>query len=173
VRGLPFVAPVAIGTGAYLAAEGANDRSGITRESTRERQRKQQGKYNWWGKYDPPGGPSPTSPTSKVESSSAYHAESMQELIDRWTGKSPSPRALIPEKVEITGSGEVSGEVVVTHKFEAGDGLLKMIKDQNDIIAKISGRLNITGPGSVGKSSPDAMPTGTSYSYGVPFRKDL
>jgi hypothetical protein len=39
------------GYAAYSLAEGANERQGITRDSTRERQRRQAGKYNKWGMY--------------------------------------------------------------------------------------------------------------------------
>ncbi|WP_438278075.1 phage tail tape measure protein [Nitrobacter sp.] len=48
---LPYLGPAAVGAGAYFGAEYLNDASGITRESTRERHRRQAAKYNWYGKY--------------------------------------------------------------------------------------------------------------------------
>lgn len=51
----PEVLGVTAGLGAGLGAEYLNEKQGITRESTRERQRRQAAKYNWWGKYEPQG----------------------------------------------------------------------------------------------------------------------
>lgn len=47
--------PALIGVGTYYAAESANEAQGITRDSERERRKKQAAKYNRWGKYDPAG----------------------------------------------------------------------------------------------------------------------
>lgn len=48
---LPYLGPAAVGAGAYFGAGYLNEASGITRESTRARQRRQAAKYNWYGKY--------------------------------------------------------------------------------------------------------------------------
>lgn len=52
-------------------------------------------------------------------------------------------------------SGEVSGEA--TLKVEAGSTLIQIVEQARNVI-KLSGQLNANGPGSTGKSSPDASP---------------
>jgi len=50
-------------------------------------------------------------------------------------------------------SGQVSGEA--TLKVEAGSTLIQIVEQAQNVI-KLSGQLNGNGPGSTGKSSPDA-----------------
>ena len=69
-------------------------------------------------------------------------------------------------KAELTGSAEVKGEATVIVRIEAGSELLRAVSDAR-ATAKLSGQLNANGPGSTGKSSPDAGSgrSGTSGSF--------
>ena len=127
---LPFLGPAAIGTGAYLASEAANDYSGITKQSTRERMRKQQSKYNWWGKYT--GG----------EQSDAGGGGSGQQ----------------PVTAQLQGSAEVSGETTVKVEVTVNPSseLINATAAAKGATAQMKGMLNANGPGSTGRSSPDA-----------------
>jgi hypothetical protein len=60
--------------------------------------------------------------------------------------------------VVLTGSAEVAGDVNVNVKVEAGSSLIAIEESVKSLVAKISGMLHTNGPGSVGKSSPDASP---------------
>lgn len=66
-------------------------------------------------------------------------------------------------KAELTGSAEVKGEATITVKVEAGSELLRAVETARSA-AKLSGQLNANGPGSTGKSSPDAA-TGRTGSW--------
>lgn len=66
-------------------------------------------------------------------------------------------------KAELTGSAEVKGEATIIVKVEAGSELLRAVEGAKSA-AKLSGQLNANGPGSTGKSSPDAS-TGRTGSW--------
>lgn len=57
---------------------------------------------------------------------------------------------------ELTGSAAIEGDVAVKLAVEINDKRVSVTA--SDDVAKLSGRLNLNGPGSLGKSSPDAMP---------------
>jgi hypothetical protein len=120
-----------VGVGAYYAAEGANDASGITRESTRARHRRQAAKYNWYGKYigDQSGG--------------AFGSPEMSSTMTYGTGVA-GDRA-------VTVSGEVHGQAEVTVKLDAG-----FVQATARAVMKLIGGVGSNGPGSAGHSSPDA-----------------
>jgi hypothetical protein len=54
----------------------------------------------------------------------------------------------------LTGSAEVTGEVTV--EVTAGSALIAIAQKAESLIAKLSGTLQSSGPGSTGRSSPDA-----------------
>jgi hypothetical protein len=148
---LPFLGVAGLGAGAYFAAEAANDYSGITRESTRERQRKQRAKYNWWGKYSPDG--------------AGMAAPEVSPTMTYGTGVGGD------KQVSVTVTGEVSGEGKVVLEINAGSSLLDVVKRAEAAI-KLAGQVNSNGPGSTGKSYPDAAAparpsTGAAFN-GVP-----
>ncbi|EKS34342.1 phage tail tape measure protein [Afipia broomeae] len=58
-------------------------------------------------------------------------------------------------KAELTGSADVKGEATITVRVEAGTELLRAVEGAKSA-AKLSGTLNANGPGSTGRSSPDA-----------------
>lgn len=60
-----------------------------------------------------------------------------------------------PITAELTGSAEVKGETIVTVRVEAGSELLRAVEGAK-ATARMAGTLNANGPGSTGKSSPDA-----------------
>ena len=60
-----------------------------------------------------------------------------------------------PLTATLTGSADVKGEAQVTVKVEAGSSLLQVVEQAKSAL-KLAGTLNANGPGSVGKSSPDA-----------------
>lgn len=147
----PFGVPALVGAGAYYAAESANQAQGLTQEVDRDRLRKQSAKYNWWGKY-----------TGGDEGGIAG-----PEVSDttRWgTGvdgdKGP---------VSVTVSGGVTGEATITVKVEAGSTLLQAVEQAHTAL-KLAGQINSNGPGSTGKSSPNAAapsPKGNTGASGV------
>ena len=136
---LPFVWPAAVGVGAYYAAEGANDYSGITKESTRARMRRHQAKYNWWGKYIGDQGDDYSLGSPEVSPTMTYG-----------TGAA-GDRA-------VTVSGEVHGTTEVTIKVEAGSTLISIVEAVRKLSADLYGSLAANGPGSAGHSSYDAAP---------------
>jgi len=145
---LPFLGVAGLGAGAYFAAEAANDYSGITRESTRERQRKQRAKYNWWGKYSPDGG--------------GMAAPQVSPTMTYGTGVGGD------KQVSVTVTGEMSGEGKVVLEINAGSSLIDVVKRAEAAI-KLAGTVNSNGPGSTGKSYPDAAaPARPSTGAGVP-----
>jgi TP901 family phage tail tape measure protein len=56
---------------------------------------------------------------------------------------------------QLNGSAEVKGEVSIKLTVEAGSELIS-VKQQADRAVKLAGSLNANGPGSTGRSSPDA-----------------
>lgn len=133
---LPLLGIAGIGFGAYYAAEGANEAAGFTRDRARARHRTQAAKYNWWGKYDPPVfGTAPE--------------------VSRTTTYGTGINGRDGLTAQLTGSAEVSGKVDVKVTVEAGSSLLDVVK-RAEASAQLSGRLNANGPGSAGRSSPDA-----------------
>jgi TP901 family phage tail tape measure protein len=70
-------------------------------------------------------------------------------------------------KAELTGSAEVKGETEVKVVVEAGSELLRIVDNVKNSIANLAGRLTANGPGSTGKSSPDAKPS--SLNTGMPL----
>lgn len=56
---------------------------------------------------------------------------------------------------QLTGSAEVTGEATITVRVEAGSELLRAVEGAKSA-ARLSGQLNANGPGSTGRSSPDA-----------------
>jgi hypothetical protein len=88
-----------------------------------------------------------------------YRPQAPKPATDK--ARSPFDRNVLgPPSVsaELTGSAEFKRELVHTFKFEAGDGLLKVMDSQKEAEAHISGRINPNGPGSTGKASHDALP---------------
>ncbi|MBR0871203.1 phage tail tape measure protein [Bradyrhizobium tropiciagri] len=59
-------------------------------------------------------------------------------------------------QAELTGSAEVQGEVTVKNVVEAGSELLRIVQQMQTLSVQVRGQLNANGPGSVGRSSPDA-----------------
>ncbi|UVO29917.1 phage tail tape measure protein [Bradyrhizobium arachidis] len=83
------------------------------------------------------------------------------------TGPMPSVQPLeavvtAPVTAELNGSADVKGEVVV--KVEPSSSLLTAV----DTIVKLAGKLTANGPGSTGKSSPDAAPN-SALNTGMPL----
>lgn len=70
-------------------------------------------------------------------------------------------------KAELTGSAEVKGETEVKVVVEAGSELLRIVDNIKSAVANLAGRLTANGPGSTGKSSPDAAPS--SLNTGMPM----
>lgn len=68
--------------------------------------------------------------------------------------------------VQLTGSADVRGEAEVVVKIEAGSTLLQAVEQAKSAM-KIAGSLNANGPGSNGRSSPDAGAPSTGFN-GVP-----
>lgn len=58
-------------------------------------------------------------------------------------------------KAELSGSAEVTGEATITVRVEAGSELLRAVESAKSS-ARLTGQLTQNGPGSTGKSSPDA-----------------
>lgn len=132
---LPFIGPAAVGAGAYFAAEAANDYSGITRESTRARQRRQQGKYNWYGKY------------IGDQGDGSLGGPEVSPTMTYGTG--------VGGDKSITVSGSVTGEGELKVTIEAGSSLLQVVEQANAAI-RLVGQIQSNGPGSSGLSSTDA-----------------
>ncbi len=62
-----------------------------------------------------------------------------------------------PVTAQLTGTGDIAGKVDVTVKVEAGSTLIAIEQSVKNLIAQVTGRFNAgNGPGSLGKSSPDA-----------------
>jgi hypothetical protein len=149
---VPFtpLALAGVGAGAYYLAEGANESEGITRESTRERRRRQAAKYNWWGKYDPPA------------------SGTMPEVTPTMTYGTGAGG---PLTAQLTGSAEVRGETTVKVEVSVSptDTMLSAIATAKSTAAHMSGVLNANGPGSAGRSSPDAAaPAVPSFGGRIP-----
>lgn len=70
-------------------------------------------------------------------------------------------------KAELTGSAEVKGETEVKVTVEAGSELLRIVDNIKSAVANLTGRLTANGPGSTGRSSPDAAPS--SLNTGMPL----
>lgn len=70
-------------------------------------------------------------------------------------------------KAELTGSAEVKGETEVKVVVEAGSELLRIVDNVKSAVANLAGRLTANGPGSTGRSSPDAAPS--SLNTGMPL----
>lgn len=73
-----------------------------------------------------------------------------------------------PIQATLTGSAEVTGVVTIKNIVEAGSGLLKILSDVQQVTAALSGHLLANGPGSAGRSSPDAAAPARP-STGSPF----
>lgn len=56
----------------------------------------------------------------------------------------------------LTGSADVNGQVEVDVKVEAGSTLIAIEQSVKSLIAYVKGSLSPNGPGSTGRSSPDA-----------------
>lgn len=128
---LPYLGPAAVGAGAYFGAEYLNEASGITRESTRARHRRQAAKYNWYGKY------------IGDQFVGAFGSPEMSSTMTYGTGVA-GDRA-------VTVSGEVHGQAEVTVKLDAG-----FVQATARAVMKLIGGVGSNGPGSAGHSSPDA-----------------
>lgn len=74
---------------------------------------------------------------------------------------------LPPVKAELTGSAEVSGETTVKVEVEVKPSgeLLNAIATAKNTTAQMRGQLNSNGPGSTGRSSPDAAAPAPPISY--------
>ncbi|RJF69598.1 phage tail tape measure protein [Rhodopseudomonas palustris] len=70
-----------------------------------------------------------------------------------------------PVTAELTGSAEVSGEAKLKIVVEAGSSLLRVVEQAQNTAVKLQGQLNTNGPGSTGKSSPDAAAPSPPISY--------
>jgi hypothetical protein len=136
---------IGAGVGAYYLAEGANEAQGITRDSTRARMRKQQAKYNWWGKYIGDGGDLSSAP--EVSPTTTYG-----------TGVSGDKSVSV--------SGTVTGEGKFDVTVNAGSSLLDVVRRAEAAI-RLSGSVS-NGPGSLGHSSPDANAPTPSSGPAVP-----
>jgi hypothetical protein len=73
-------------------------------------------------------------------------------------GEMPAVQSLEGANVQatLTGSAEVKGEVTVTNIVQAGSELLRIVSEIRTMQASLYGQLKANGPGSTGKSSPDA-----------------
>lgn len=142
---LPVLGAVGVGAGAYYAAEGANEAQGITRESTRERHRRQAAKYTWYGKY--------IGDQAGANSGSAFgSAPEMSQTMLYGSGVAGDKGG--PTSVSV--SGEVHGQAEVKFTVEAGSSLLQVVEQSKRLSMDLRGALNSNGPGSAGHSSPDA-----------------
>ncbi|WP_198031768.1 hypothetical protein [Bradyrhizobium sp. Ec3.3] len=144
---LPAVGVLAAGAGAYWLAESANEAQGITRDSTRARMRRQQAKYNWWGKYigDDP-----------------FSAPELSPTMTYGTGVGGDKMV----QAQLTGSAEVHGETKIV--VEASSTLLDVVRQAENAV-KLVGTLNANGPGSLGHSSPDAAAPPPSIGPQIPI----
>lgn len=59
-------------------------------------------------------------------------------------------------QAQLTGSGDVKGEMTITNIVQAGSELLRVVEQVRTLSAGLTGHFNASGPGSTGKSSPDA-----------------
>jgi hypothetical protein len=69
-----------------------------------------------------------------------------------------------PVTATLVGSAEVSGEAEVKVVVEAGSSLLQVVEQARRINMDLRGSVNANGPGSAGKSSPDASAPATGAS---------
>lgn len=69
-----------------------------------------------------------------------------------------------PLNATLTGSAEVHGQAEVTVKVEAGSTLLQVVEQSKRLNMDLRGSVNANGPGSAGKSSPDASAPATGAS---------
>lgn len=135
VTALPYVGPVAAGVAAYELAEGANEAQGITTKSARERLRKRRDQFTWWG--------------GRVE---PRPLETVPEITPTMTyGTGVGGGGLT---AQLQGSAEVHGEAELTLKVEAPE--LIRVYEQAKTAISLMGQVSANGPGSTGKSSPDA-----------------
>jgi hypothetical protein len=66
--------------------------------------------------------------------------------------------------VQANVTGDLTGELTVKNIVEAGSGLLRIVSEIQELKASLYGHINTNGPGSTGKSSPDAAAPRTGYS---------
>lgn len=66
------------------------------------------------------------------------------------------PASGAPVTATLTGSAEVHGESTVRVEVTASSLLLQLVEQMKQVPMMLRGQLNANGPGSVGKSSPDA-----------------
>ncbi|MFT4277373.1 MAG: phage tail tape measure protein [Rhodopseudomonas sp.] len=71
---------------------------------------------------------------------------------------------LPPVKAELTGSAEVKGEAVVKVQIEPSSEFLRVVDRAQAVSVKLDGMVKANGPGSTGRSSPDAAPGGKGAS---------
>ncbi|WP_338821601.1 hypothetical protein [Bradyrhizobium septentrionale] len=144
---LPLAVPAAIGAGAWWFTGG------------------DEGRGTWWAPSDPE-----TAKRRRQHGETVRNAYRNRFLDDdrRWgiTGDYAAPE-LTPTMTygtgvagdhglvtaQLTGSAEVHGEAKLT--VEAGSELIRIAEQAKQAI-KMAGQLNASGPGSTGKSSPDA-----------------
>lgn len=151
---LPLIGVAGVGAGAYYAAEGANEASGITRESTRERHKRQAAKYNFYGKYIGDQG-------ANEHGAQAFGVPEMSPTMMYGTG------AAGDKSVSVT--GEVHGQAEIKFVVEAGSSLLQIAEQARRLNVDLRGGFNGNGPGSAGQSSPDAGAASSWISGPVPM----
>lgn len=84
-----------------------------------------------------------------------------------YQGGGEPDRRVHDSKVELTGSAEVKGQTEVTVKVEAGSSLIAVEAETRSALAELRGLMRAgNGPGSTGRSSPDAAPNGRGSSGG-------
>jgi len=73
----------------------------------------------------------------------------------------------IPTPAQLTGSAEVHGEASIKVEVQASSSLLQIVETMRQVPIGLSGMYNANGPGSVGKSSPDAAAPQNSWGGAV------
>ncbi|HWL06724.1 MAG TPA: phage tail tape measure protein [Xanthobacteraceae bacterium] len=73
----------------------------------------------------------------------------------------------IPTQAQLTGSAEVRGEASLKVEVQASSNLLQIVETMRQVPIGLSGMYNANGPGSTGKSSPDAAAPQNSWGGAV------
>ncbi|UQR67360.1 phage tail tape measure protein [Bradyrhizobium sp. C-145] len=94
-----------------------------------------------------------------------YVPEPVADPRKQGYGSEMPPVQPLEVKTDVTGTVEGKAEVIV--KVEAGSELLRIVDNVKNAVANLAGKIAANGPGSTGKSSPDAAPN--SLNTGMPL----
>lgn len=90
--------------------------------------------------------PTPSAPTPGVTMS--VTPQQWQDIV--------AAGAQAPVTAQLTGSAEVHGETTLKVEVTTSSELLRIVDSMKTLPQRLMGSLNANGPGSLGKSSPDA-----------------